>query len=247
MQFHLSSEGFAAVQGSISDGKNHMQVPSTQQNGTMSCCYSKISSQTLTVLSTTPLHATVTFNETLEGNASSNPPSAAHQGTVTARVGTKTQTITGQQVSPITYMQLTAKLVMDTNTDTCFTDAVGCFDYSGESVTCSSVGTVFSIQEGGSWKWEIAYTMTILTGTRYGCSGSNPQRCFYPVDNWCTAGSTPPDANFHNGRVSDIALSGFWKTWSLCQKIGTGMWNCSFSYAVGAGNTQDPASCTRNY
>jgi hypothetical protein len=153
VQSHLSAAGYTALQDDIASAKNHMEIPygqttmamagTTTTTTNMGCCYSLIATQTVNVISSDPFRATVTFSRTLEGSATISDPSIKHQGSITAYVGTRSQTNQGQWLTPNIYINLNASVTLDTALDSCLLSNLGCSDSSTDFVHCSVAGTVF--------------------------------------------------------------------------------------------------------
>lgn len=153
--------------------------------GTMGCCYSTITNQTVNVISSSPFHATVTLNRTLEGSNSISDPDIKHRGSVTASVGTRSQTTQGQWLTPNIYINLNASVTLDTNLDTCLLNGPGCADESSDSVTCTVGGLVYAFQESGPPLLRIAST---YFGPPVVVGGDN--KCFWG-SLACSAGTQP--------------------------------------------------------
>lgn len=95
---------------------------------------------------------------------------------------------------------------------------------------------------------EIAYTLTAYTGGARGqCTTvGTAVWCAYPVQNWCTASTTPPDNNFNGTYINDTVLHGYWKTIAVCFRGGTsGPWVCSNGIALGSDGQLGLGSCTK--
>jgi hypothetical protein len=189
LQSYLSTAGYSALQHDIASANNHMEVPygpmassattaSTATN--MGCCYSMITSQTVNVISYSPVHATVTFTRTLEGSNTISDPSIKHQGSVTAHIGTRSQTTQGQWLTPNIYINLNASVTLDTNLDSCLMSDPGCSDLSLSSVTCTVGGLVYS----SSWLDKLFRLAT----TNFIHNGNTTNSCRY--DLFCPNGNT---------------------------------------------------------
>jgi hypothetical protein len=131
--------------------------------------------------------------------------------------------------------------------------------YLQARVACSAMGQIFT----KAWnsfslnKFEIAYTRVQYTGAlRTNCSFDDLNRywCDYPVRNWCTVNTTPPDSDYTGKTVHDISGFAYWETWSPCVSILGTPWMCLNDtqplhlYGVAEG-TMSPlpfAYCTKN-
>jgi hypothetical protein len=111
------------------------------------------------------------------------------------------------------------------------------------------VANVWSGMSGLLGNFEIAYTLTASTGgPRGSCTTINGQlSCAYPVRDWCTASTTPPDNSFNGSHINDFALYAYWSAYAICFRPGSsGPWACSNGIAVGSNAALGFGSCTKN-
>lgn len=95
---------------------------------------------------------------------------------------------------------------------------------------------------------EVAYTLTAYTGGARGqCTTvGTAVWCAYPVQNWCTASTTPPDNNYTGSYINDTSVHGYWRTFAVCFRPGTsGPWACSNGVAVSSDTAQSLGNCTK--
>ncbi len=95
---------------------------------------------------------------------------------------------------------------------------------------------------------EIAYTLTAYTGGARGACTTvgTAVWCVYPVQNWCTGDTTPPDNSFAGRTINDTAVHAYWRTYAVCFRFGTsGPWSCSNGIAVSSDAAQSLGSCTK--
>lgn len=98
---------------------------------------------------------------------------------------------------------------------------------------------------------EVAYTRAIYLGSWTTCQTDEYQvtRCNFKVDNWCTAGTVPPDADYDGQTIWDLKSPayGFWDTYNLCYRPSdSDPWICAANAALGLKGQQPQASCTYN-
>jgi hypothetical protein len=96
---------------------------------------------------------------------------------------------------------------------------------------------------------EVAYTLAQYTGGPRGqCSTvGTTVWCAYPVRNWCTGDTTPPDNSFDGAYINDKALHGYWSAFAVCVRGGTsGPWACSNGVAVSSDASLAPGHCTKS-
>jgi hypothetical protein len=131
--------------------------------------------------------------------------------------------------------------------------------YLQAQVACSAMGQIFT----NAWKsfslnkFEIAYTRVAYTGAvRSNCSFDKLNRywCDYPVMNWCTVNTTPPDSDYTGKSVHDISGFAYWETYSPCVSILGTPWMCLndtkplhlYGIAEGTNSALPYAYCTKN-
>jgi hypothetical protein len=130
----------------------------------------------------------------------------------------------------------------DPNDPTCTSAGTG-------EVDCSQMGNVYSGGGGGNIiLFEIAYTRVQATGgPRGSCTPvGGALYCAYPVRNWCTPSTTPPDNDYTGRTVSDRTIYGYWETFTPGVSILGGPWEFANGQAWGTNAPLDYANCTRS-
>jgi hypothetical protein len=257
----LSAVGYAALESTITAEKVNMSIsPGTAahsmasmaspMSGPPGCTgmnpqYSTTKTQTMSILSWSPFHATATFTWTLSGTTqtSGDCGSVTHTGTVNVAVGGHyfSQQLSG---NPTTYFLIPASVTLDTNeTNSCLVTHPGCEDDSNDGVYCSFIGhNIF--QEGGTLYEEAAFTLTQYTGVKGLCQNG---QCPYYVRNWCTAATTPPDNDFTGRTIGDAVQFDYWRTVALCTSPNDRQpWFCFKAAALGTNESQPLYACTYN-
>jgi hypothetical protein len=125
------------------------------------------------------------------------------------------------------------------------------FDSNGQ-ITCSLVGVFFF--SSNLFQLEAATTRVISYGPQTGCySTGTGTNCYYPVNNWCSPASTPPDNNFNGSNLKDawpITFPAVWDAIAGCARIrGLTSWHCTgaIAYIMSQGNPVAPTiDCTHN-
>jgi len=117
-------------------------------------------------------------------------------------------------------------------------------------VNCSAAGGIFN--SCSIFQVESATTRVISYGPQTGCyktgTGTN---CYYPVNNWCSPATTPPDNNFNATNLKDawpITFPAVWDAIAGCARIyGLTSWYCTgaIAYIISQGNPVAPKiDCT---
>lgn len=125
------------------------------------------------------------------------------------------------------------------------------FDYTEtDQVYCPAGATWLGFTGGGNFY--IAYTQVIYIGPMTGChSGvSNSTWCEFRVANFCSAATTPPDANLDYQNINDrLPSSGppnGWDVGSVCYGVkGVSPKACIYGVAIAKFGTLVPANCTK--
>jgi hypothetical protein len=154
-------------------------------------------------------------------------------------------------VGPATYINQTGGLMLYNALPGSPLD----FSFTGSSgLNCSCIGSLFSSAKYTTQEHP-TYTQAKWLGTSLNCVTSQVTgltTCAFPVKNWCTAATTPPDFDMTGQNVGDLLLSPpyqFWDIFSGCYRVGTsGPWSCFHSF-ISFGTTDTtriPANCTKH-
>jgi hypothetical protein len=125
------------------------------------------------------------------------------------------------------------------------------FDAIGQ-VNCTLAGVFFFANS--LIDLEAATTRVISYGPQTGCySTGTGTNCYYPVNNWCSPATTPPDNNFNGTNLKDawpITFPAVWDAIAGCGRIhGITSWHCTgaIAYIMSQGNPVAPTiDCTHN-
>lgn len=252
LQSRLTQYGFATIQSDLQDSKNSMTVADTATTPlatSMSCCYSTVQSKTSTLVSTSPLRATVTISTTISGSSVGGGAGIYHKATVNLSVDNQVGSASSGYVSPSTYINITASVVLDTSTNLCLTDGAFCFENSTAQVYCTAANAYIA-QFPFTAQVEVAFTQAYWKqGMAYTCSKGS---CTYTALNQCTTATTPPDdpiGSVFTGDYTKIATYITWRTFAPCIRFNwPGPWSCGpplvFMSTLNA--TLPPYACTHN-
>jgi hypothetical protein len=197
---------------------------------------------------------TVTVTTTLQGSTnfggcqSLQPPQYYHSPHL--KINNVPVSGNGQIVAPCAYISISGNTVLS---GACLTNGVGCNVVVSADVFCSILGGLLW-QIISNLRWELAFTMVYGGGPAYGCVPypNGVTLCNFTVNNWCTAATSPPDANLNGTTYTAdqrTLLPFFAETASACVRVGTS-WLCSpinVGVIVSQGVFPFPlSSCTHN-
>jgi hypothetical protein len=181
-------------------------------------------------------------NYNAEGQCETSMQWYYHTGNVSLSITNKRTGKTSSSASTITGGVATASVTLDVLPG----DQVS---YSETQQVYCPVAGVWSGISGLLGNFEIAYTLTAYTGgARGACTTINGKlACAYPVRDWCSASTTPPDNSFNGKTITDYSLYGYWSTYAICfRAASSGPWACANGIALGSNAALGFGNCTKN-
>jgi hypothetical protein len=170
--------------------------------------------------------------------------------------------VSGPSVTPNSYIQVSASVALDSNTDTCLVNGSTCTSNDNGNVLCTAAGLVASFSV--NVQDEVAFTQVYWVGNSVPPTCYANGVCSYPVVWDCTPDTTPPDdyiVGINSGQeLMTLAPGGVtWRVMAFCFRYtvsGTGVylktpWICPDQtqlafYVVFNGPPAPPYACTHN-